>query len=337
MAPLVSILVPAYNAEPYLAQTLESLLAQTWADKEIIVVNDGSKDRTLEIARSFEPRGVKVISQENKGQSAAFNVAFRHSKGEYISFFDADDLMDPQKIEKQMELFAREGTDDFMATCEWARFYDDPREAVFKYQPLWRDLKPVDWLVMAWESHDMMHGATWLIPRAIVEKSGLWDEKTSLINDHDFFCRVMLCCREIKFVPGVRTYYRTAVAGNLSGQKSRKAWESATYVLLKSTDCLLAVEDSPRTRRACAVKLQRHVYEIYPEHPDLMEQAQRRCNELGGAKVEPPGGRFFHLARRFVGWKMAKRLQTRAYALGYLRRGIEKNKAAARERAASAK
>jgi glycosyltransferase involved in cell wall biosynthesis len=332
MKPLVSILVPAYNAEPYLGRTLECLLQQTWPNTEIIVVNDGSKDRTLEVARSFESRGVRVYTQDNQGQAAAFNTAYARCQGQYITFFDADDLVDPQKTERQMEEFLRAGTDDFMCTCEWARFYEEPEEAVFKHQPLWKDMDPRDWLVQSWETNDMMHGATWLIPRAVVEKAGLWDARTSLINDHDFFCRVMLQCRVIKFVPGVRTFYRSAVPGNLSGQKSRKAWESASYVLHKTTDILLAVENSERTRHACATKLQRFVYELYPEHPDLQEAAEKRVRELGGSNVEPTGGRLFHLTRRVMGWKMAKRLMNRAYRMGYLKKKIEAQRAAAAAR-----
>ena len=73
MKPLVSILIPAYNAEEYIGETLESAVAQTYPHREIIVVNDGSRDRTLEIARSFEPRGVTVVTQQNQGAAAARN------------------------------------------------------------------------------------------------------------------------------------------------------------------------------------------------------------------------------------------------------------------------
>ncbi len=95
MKPLVSILIPCYNAEAWLAQTLESALAQTWSPTEIIVVDDGSKDRSLEIAKAFEPRGVKVISQHNQGASAARNRAFQESQGDFIQYLDADDLLAP--------------------------------------------------------------------------------------------------------------------------------------------------------------------------------------------------------------------------------------------------
>ena len=104
MSPLVSILIPCYNAEPWLAQTLESALAQTWPHREIIVVNDGSTDLSLQIARQYEVRGIRVLDQPNRGASAARNAAFAACQGEWIEFLDADDLLAPDKIERQMRL-----------------------------------------------------------------------------------------------------------------------------------------------------------------------------------------------------------------------------------------
>src|SRR5580704_5983117 len=150
MAPLVSILIPAYNAEKYLAETIRSVLAQTWPQKEIIIVNDGSRDGTLAVARSFESAQVKVIDQENRGQDASFNVAYRICQGDLIEFLDADDVMDPAKLEKQIARLNTEGT-DCVASGRWARFYDKPGDGSFVPEPFWTDMDPIDWLVSAWE------------------------------------------------------------------------------------------------------------------------------------------------------------------------------------------
>ena len=100
--PLVSILIPAYNAQEWLAQTLKSAIAQSWPHKEIIVVDDGSTDKTVAIARQFESDQVRVFRQENEGAAAARNKAFALSQGEYIQWLDADDLLAPDKIAKQL-------------------------------------------------------------------------------------------------------------------------------------------------------------------------------------------------------------------------------------------
>ena len=101
MKPLVSILIAAYNAQEWIGYTLQSAVAQTWSRKEIIVVDDGSTDETGDIARQFVPQGVRVIARPNGGLSSALNLAYKHSQGDYIQFLDADDLLAPDKIERQ--------------------------------------------------------------------------------------------------------------------------------------------------------------------------------------------------------------------------------------------
>ena len=97
---LVSILIPAYNAAPYIAETLDSALAQTWYNIEIIVVDDGSRDDTLAIAKTYESKRVKVISQDkNRGQTAALNRSLAEARGDFIQYLDADDILEPQKIQ----------------------------------------------------------------------------------------------------------------------------------------------------------------------------------------------------------------------------------------------
>ena len=107
MKPKVSILIPLYNSEKYIAQTIQSALNQTWENKEIIIVDDGSSDNSFEIARKFESDIVKVFLQKNSGSCITRNEAFSFSSGEYIQYLDADDLLSPNKIEFQMKLIER--------------------------------------------------------------------------------------------------------------------------------------------------------------------------------------------------------------------------------------
>src|SRR5688572_32856810 len=102
MAKLVSILIPAYNAERWIGATIRSALAQTWPDTEIIVIDDGSRDGTLAIARGFQSRSVKVVTQPNTGAAGARNAALELAQGAYIQWLDADDLLAPDKIAAQM-------------------------------------------------------------------------------------------------------------------------------------------------------------------------------------------------------------------------------------------
>jgi glycosyltransferase involved in cell wall biosynthesis len=318
MNPLVSICIPAYNAEKFLAQTLRSVLAQTWPRTEVIVIDDGSRDGTLALARKFESPTVKVVAQENRGQSATENRAFNESQGDFVEFLDADDLMAPDKIEVQVRRLLAEG-DDCVATCRWGRFRETPEDAYFKPEPFWTDLAPVDWLVACWERHSMMHGATWLIPRGVIGRSGLWDETLSLINDFDFFPRVLLACRKVCFCPEAVTYYRSALPTSLSASTSAKALDSAIRALEASTARLLAVEDSPRTRRACVRQFQEFIYAYYPSCPDLLERAERHVARLGGPQFPPQGGVAFRWASRILGWRTARRVQQRMLRWGWRR------------------
>lgn len=309
---LVSICIPCYNAERYIADALNSILRQSYKSIEIVVVNDGSTDRSGEILEDFAVHGVKVIHQKNSGQCAAANRAFQESKGEYIKFFDADDLLSPNYIELQINRLGGSQLD--VASASWGRFYNDDL-STFKLSPqsVWRDMDARDWLVQAWkEARPMMQCALWLIPRDVLNRSGLWDESLSLINDFEFYSRVLCSTRNVLFTNGVTLYYRSGIQGSLSGQKSRKAVESAYKSLINGTSHLLAAMQGDEARMSCANMLQDFVYTYYPEHPDLVEDIQRRIDSLGGSSLRPHGSNRYNAIARVLGWRLTKRLQ-RAY------------------------
>ncbi|MGC1309741.1 MAG: glycosyltransferase family A protein [Phormidesmis sp.] len=319
--PLVSILIPCHNAELWIARTLESALAQTWVNKEIIVVDDGSTDKSLRIARTFEALGVIVISQVNQGASAARNAALRACQGDFIQYLDADDLIDPEKIEHQVSMLQKSSV-GAIATCEWARFYSQPSEACFVSQPLWKDMSPVDWLLCAWGEQWMMHPAAWLIPKSVARQAGDWNEKLSLNDDGEYFSRVVLVSTQIKFCAGAKVYYRSGNSGSLSATLSPTAYLSAYVSWKLCTNALLAVEDSPRTRQVCATVFQRFIYEVYPEVPEILAQAAARVRQLGGSRLHPVGGPSFQILARLLGWQRAKRLKSLLYRYGYQKAAI---------------
>src|ERR1700744_1176722 len=146
--PLVSIIIPLYNAGNYISETLQSALDQTWPNKEIIIVDDGSTDNSLAIAKSFESEFVKVLSQENKGASAARNKGLSIAKGEYIQFLDADDLLSPNKIAAQLEKL--NGSTIHVGICDTVYFPDGSNPADFSKTTEWysNDFDdPVDFLI----------------------------------------------------------------------------------------------------------------------------------------------------------------------------------------------
>ena len=308
MPPLVSILVPSFNSEEFLAECLESALRQTHPRIEIIVVDDGSTDSSLQIARSFSSRGVRVIQQENQGQAGALNTALEASQGEYIQYLDADDLLHPDKIALQIDALRNE-TPSTIASGSWARFKNQTDAAVFTPERVWKTLTPVDWLVESWQGGGMMHVAAWLIPRMVVQSAGPWvrELRWAANLDSHFFTRALLASNRCIFCAEARSYYRSGHA-SMSSWKSRKSLEATLRVLIENGDSLLAAEDSPRTRAAQADNLQRFVFAVYPDGIDLLTEAENRIRQLGGSRLHPSAGPAQMALSRIVGWKLARRI-----------------------------
>lgn len=120
--PLVSVVVPAYNAERFLGRAMRSALAQTYANLELIVVDDGSTDGTADVIRSFQDRRVGHFSQPNRGQGAARNHGIRVSSGGYVTFLDADDVYLPDKVRRQVA-FLETHQDCQVVFCDALHFY----------------------------------------------------------------------------------------------------------------------------------------------------------------------------------------------------------------------
>lgn len=101
--PTISVIIPVFNGEETIQKTIESVLQQTFSDFEIIVINDGSQDATLEVLSTIKDSRLKVFSYPNAGQGASRNRGMNHASGEYIAFLDADDLWTPDKLETQLQ------------------------------------------------------------------------------------------------------------------------------------------------------------------------------------------------------------------------------------------
>ncbi|MCF3623160.1 glycosyltransferase family 2 protein, partial [Planktothrix agardhii] len=101
--PKISVIIPVYNGEKTIQKTIESVLQQTWQDFELIVINDGSQDATLEILSSIQDPRLRILSYSNAGLASSRNRGITEATGEYISFLDADDLWTPDKLEAQFQ------------------------------------------------------------------------------------------------------------------------------------------------------------------------------------------------------------------------------------------
>jgi glycosyltransferase involved in cell wall biosynthesis len=310
MQPLVSILSPVYNAEATIAYTLRSALAQTWPRKEIIVVDDGSRDETPSILRSFRSVNVLVVSQPNQGAAAARNKAYSLCNGDFVQWLDADDLLAPDKVALQMEAANNGASDRTVLSCAWGRFLYRDSHAKFVPSPLWCDLSPTEWLTRQMEHNVYMQTATWLVSRKIAEAAGPWDTRLLGDDDGEYFSRVLLASDGTRFVPQAKVYYRQTGSSSLSyiGHSDRKR-DAQWLSMVLHIKYLRSFADNPRVRAACVTYLQNWMVYFYPERPDLFEQAQTLARELGGTLQSPSLSWKYAWIKTLFGWPIARRAQ----------------------------
>jgi glycosyltransferase involved in cell wall biosynthesis len=310
MKPLVSILIPAYNAQAWISDTLRSAIAQTWQQKEIIVVDDGSTDQTLAIARQFESDQLRVVTQKNQGAAATRNKAFSLSKGDYIQWLDADDLIGPDKIASQMNALGDPPDKSILLSGSWGQFLHRPYRTKFVPSALWCDLSPVEWLIRKMGQNLYMQTASWLVSRELTEAAGPWDTRLLGDDDGEYFCRILLASHGVRFVPEAKVYYRAAGASSLSyiGRSDKK--REAQWVSMKlHIGYLRSLEDSERSRAACVKFLQNWMVFFYPERLDIFKQAGEMARDLGGQLEVPPLSWKYAWIRTLFGWSLAKRAQ----------------------------
>lgn len=317
--PLVSLIIPAYNAANWIEEAIRSGLKQTWSDVEVLVVDDGSTDETAALAAATLDQRVRVIRQENRGQSAAINRGVLESRGAYVKILDADDWINPEHLESQLLSLAH--TKECVSSCGWGYFVHSPVEATRREEQADRDYdNPLEWLVDSLEKDEgMMGGWKWLIPRTVWERSGGYDERLSLNNDFDFSIRLVLASRGVMFAREALYAYRKGQPGALSGSKGPKAMKSAFLTTESGCAALLAREDSTRIRRICADRWQNWMFQFYPDYPDLAAEAERRIGDLGGSGVRMGGGRVLRILEPLIGWKGVRLVQAWVYRTGWRR------------------
>jgi len=283
MRDLVSILIPAYNAEAWLAETIRSALDQTWSRKEILVLDDGSQDGTAAIARAFASSSVRVMTQENRGVCAARNRLLQEAQGDYLQWLDADDVLAPDKIELQLARAESGCRNRILLTAAQGTFFFSSRRARFQPTSLWSDLASVDWITTKFTDNVWLNPASWLVSRALSDRAGPWDERLSASGDDDgeYISRIVARSDGTHFVRKARTYYRIGNLHSLNWSRSRESLEALFLSLRLSIDHLLRLENSERTRSACRKLLQTWLGVFYPEQRAIVSGVLALSRELG--------------------------------------------------------
>ena len=193
--PKVSVIMPAYNNERYLSQAIESVLHQTCIDYELLIIDDGSTDRTGDIAKGYRakhPGRVRYLLQENKGPGAARNAGLREAKGEYIAFLDADDMWEEKKLEKQMAVFEASPETGLV----YSDFYYIDKDNTMAVRGSFRRYQlPRGDVALEFFSHYFIFTSTVLMRETYIGKVGFFREDINVGEDYDYFLRVAALCR----------------------------------------------------------------------------------------------------------------------------------------------
>ncbi len=230
---LVSIIIPAFNREDVISETLQSVLNQSYKNWECIIVDDGSTDNTIDIIKSFselDSRFKLHVRPNNliKGGNTCRNLGFNLSKGEYIQWLDSDDLIAEDKIKLQVEAL-KSSIKNSVAICKFGYFTNaknlDVRENIKTY----RNYKKGIQLLKAFGKYsEYFPPHVFLTKRDVVEKAGLWNEDLLINQDGEFFARILLNASNVKFVNTV-VYYRHTSTDNVSLLNSSKKAKDLIY------------------------------------------------------------------------------------------------------------
>lgn len=302
---LVSVVMPVYNAGPYLTEAIQSLLDQTYTNWELIAVDDGSTDNSWELLKTYADPRIKIFQRVNGGQCAATNTGLEHINGDYVQFFDADDLMDKDKIQIQAEALHKAGN-NAVAVCKWGFFVNTIADAKIKEEPIYFSGKPVEWLYRLWAYETMMPNHGYLIPRQVLEKAGkYYDENIFLNIDFEYFTRMVIHSESVIYCPGAVCYYRKGVASAKTYKPQLNKRLSALESRCKAIGYVLEKDQSKQTKHACKMALTILTY----SYPEILPYSKQALKKFGLGSFGKFGGSRFKTLSSLLGYANAVRIK----------------------------
>jgi glycosyltransferase involved in cell wall biosynthesis len=242
--PTVSILIPCYNADRWIAQAIDSALNQTYPHKEVIVVDDGSTDRSLDIIKSFGDR-IRWETGENQGGNATRNRLLNLSIGEWVQYLDADDYLLPDKVEKQVEFLARNSEAEVIYSPHITEELNE--QGIVHQPPALANLSlPHDLWLLAIQWKLPQTGGLLLRKQALVDING-WRENLRHCQDYDLYVRLLTANKRFAYCEQAGAVYRWWCSGTVTRRKiaeiyrDRLGIQDAIETYLSSTSQLCSV------------------------------------------------------------------------------------------------
>lgn len=198
---LVSVIMPVYNAEDHIRESIESVLNQTYSNFEFIIIDDGSTDSSLEIIKQYNDERIKVLEQDNRGVAISLNKGISISKGTLIARQDSDDISLPNRFEKQCEFMNANPNISLLGT--YSQLIDEENNVIKSYTAPSENNKLRD---LTFKKNPFIHGSV-MIRKEILKKCGLYREQFLLSQDYDLWLRISEV-GEISMLPDFLYKYR---------------------------------------------------------------------------------------------------------------------------------
>jgi len=246
MTPLVSILIPCYNAERWVKQAIESALAQTWPEKEVIVIDDGSTDGSLPVIQSFGDK-IRWETGPNRGGNAARNRLLELARGEWLQYLDADDYLLPDKVEQQVR-FLQERPDTDIVYC---RVIQETRSEAGVFQNVSRLPKSFDpWVLLV--SWDLGQTGGQLWRKSAVAAVGGWKVNQPCCQEHELFLRLLMAGKKFSFCTHVGAVYRQWKEGSVCTKNPREV-NRRRFGIIHDAEQFLREHDELNSERLWAI------------------------------------------------------------------------------------
>lgn len=316
MSSLVTIIIPVYNSAEYIVETVYSVLRQSYEKIELIIIDDNSTDDSLEQIKKIQDSRIRIFQNKSKGACSARNLGIEMAKGDYIQFLDADDLLSPEKIFIQLNTLLECANNNSIASCKWVHFTKNLEDA--EHKPLQKVDKsydePINWLLDSWNGGGMGQTAIWLIPKALIDKVGKWDEELLKNQDGEYMCRILCHSSEIIFSEHATVFYRKPSKGNVSQNTTKKGIKSLLDSY-KKYEYILKFNTCLQVRKSLSANYCRFIYTYYNSHKELAKEAIKHTEKLG-IKVDIPfSNPLFRYLSLFMGYKSV--FQIRKIIKGY--------------------
>jgi glycosyltransferase involved in cell wall biosynthesis len=308
--PLVSIIIPIYNSEEYIYDTVTSCLNQSYSNLEIILVNDGSTDGTEDVLMSLIiDQRVSYHKIENCGACNARNFGISQATGTLYQFLDHDDLIAFDKIENQVNKYLRNGS-SYIYSSRMGTVSGNSKVLDPGYELYEKDFTPEQYFTTILNQFGKyITTGAWLIPVEIVNTTHGWDDRAGLNDDGEYFMRLILNSSGIKFCEDASFFFRRDVPNSLSKQFSSKVvYEKWLYSYKSYSDNFQMKFEQKLAKSLGRKALSVYYCNSYPHYPDLSRQCKDYIKELGYDSPLIHGGSRIQVLARFVGVENALKI-----------------------------